>query len=232
MARNLLVALVLLSACSMPETGETTVCVSSDGAVLADDSEEFTFSVSGTMSAMGDATGFSSSLECYGTPERSFTVEGADGTAWTVAYAIRDESGASVTPTIEDEVQVGDAVNLTYRHIRSFGSASGFALSDERGLVAAVEQGTWGPALRAEDVPTVSVSSGGVVGETEEECGSLEHAEIVFADEVVAPFDSRRVMFDSPYEVWAVANTTWQRAECTDLAGDWMWAAFRTYWID
>lgn len=229
----------LLTGCGalVHEPGYTTACLSAPaGVVLASDSDETTFDVDGTLTAVDiDGGAFEDSFGCWETPELGFTVEDADGCQWTVGYGVTDGNGDLVAPMIQ--AVPGDEVHLTYRHIESWGRASGFVLEDEEGLVAAVEQGTWGPALRNEDLPGLTVSVGDEVYRTREECGTFAHHEIVFdgiEEEAVplVPFAHADVADTHPYGLYAASSTDLVDAQCTDVGGVWMWAAFRTYWQD
>ncbi|MFH1469626.1 MAG: hypothetical protein ABIO70_34895 [Pseudomonadota bacterium] len=230
-----LISLSSLAACAAdwqdaPE-GFASACLSGD---IPEDLYEqggASFTIDGTVIAEGEDTLPPEDLmECYGQRDRVLTLEDGDAGTWHVAFGITDPDDAMATPAMD--VVVGQEVHLLYRTVASFGTAQGFVLTDDDGLVAALESGTWGPALQDGDVPGLSVSDGEMMGTLESECGTEGHFAWSFAgDETVEvqPYGSGTVPIDGiDHLALAVANMQWQGdVLCTDLAGDQMWAVFR-----
>jgi hypothetical protein len=188
------------------------------------------FEIEGTVLSDEAGTPPASDMECYGERDRLLSIEEADGTVRVLSYGIADPDGGLETPALD--VTVGQQVSLLYRVVAEFGSAQGFVLSDADGLVAALESGTWGPALQDGDVPGLSVRDGNLMYTLEEECGTAGHFEWVFAGDeevVVEPYGPGSVSIGGAlFEAWAIANMQWQGdVQCTDLANDQMWAVFR-----
>jgi hypothetical protein len=230
----LLLPLLATVACDTPvlELGHATACLAGElpENLYEYDGDNLLFEIEGTV--VSDEAGAmpETTMECYWTVERVLTIEAGDGVTWSVGYGVEDPEGALVTPALD--VAPGDAVSLTYRSVQSFGSANGFVLEDEAGLVAALESGTWGPALEPGDVPGLNVSSGEMIGTQDSECGTEGHFAWAFeGDEPVEvdPFGEDTVTIGGQaYTAMAVANLQWQGdVQCTDLAGDEIWAVFR-----
>ncbi len=229
-----LVLLLPLAACEEiePTRGITSACLAGDlpENLYEYDGENMLFEVEGTV--LSDEAGAmpESNAECYWTQHRVLQIEDAEGVVWSVGYGIEEPNEADVTPALD--LTAGDSVSLTYRMVQSFGSAHGFVIEDDEGLVAALESGTWGPALEDGDVPGLTVQDGDLLNTLEAECGTEGHFQWVFEgdnDTTVAPYGLGDLSIGGvDYTAMAVANMQWQGdVLCTDLAGDQMWAVFR-----
>jgi len=230
----LLIALSPLVACDTPilEKGSGTSCLAGDlpENLYELDGDNWLFEVEGTVVSDAAEAMPETAMECYFTIDRVLTIEDAEGTLWSVGYGVEDPEGISDTPALD--VEVGETVSLTYRTVQSFGAANGFVLEDDDGLVAALESGTWGPALEAGDLPGFTVDSGEMIGTTDSECGTEGHFPWTFAGGTtvtVAPYSEDTVTIGgADYTAMAIANLQWQGdVLCTDLAGDEIWALFR-----
>ena len=223
--------LPLLAGC-LPEepgrgvlTAEPAACLSGP---LPIDGELGEVVVSGAAVAHGPVEGESleHGVRCDNARMLLSVDDGAD--VWTIGYGW-SEGGADVTPPMD--VTPGASVQLTFRHVRSFGDAAGFVLLQEGVLVAALEVGAWGPALRGADVPGVRASEGQVTGSERDACGRKVARQVLFdGDEQLAleAIDSAPLRIDgNPTTAWALASWGWENLECTDLAGELSWAVFR-----
>jgi hypothetical protein len=229
-----LLPFLALVACDTPviERGHATACLAGD---VADNLYELyetslLFEVEGTV--ISDEAGAmpETPMECYWTIDRVLTIEDAEGTTWTLGYGVADPDGEPVTFSLD--LEPGQSVSLLFRSVQQFGAANGFVLQDDDGLVAALESGTWGPALEASDVPGLRVKSGSMIGTIDSDCGTEGHFAWAFeADETieVEPFSHDAITIDGAvYSALAVANLQWQGdVQCTDLAGDGIWAVYR-----
>jgi hypothetical protein len=186
--------------------------------------------VSGTVVSDAAATdALDTPLSCYGTARRVLTLEDAEGGTWRFAYGIDDPADADATPAMR--VAAGDPVTVRYRAVLDFGSANGFVVTDDAGLVAAVEAGTWGNALQDGDVPGLTVAVGGAYGEVDTDCGRRVHDALVFAGDArvrLEPYAEGSVTVGgATVTAYAVAATRFEDVQCTDLAGTVSWAVFR-----
>jgi hypothetical protein len=229
-----LLPLLALSACIIPTPapGFGTACLGGDlpENLYEYDGDNLLFEIEGTVIDDGVGPMPETAMECYGTVHRVLQIEDDEGVVWSLGYGIEDALGGDRTPYML--VDPGQAVSLRYRTVQSFGSANGFVLEDEAGLVAALESGTWGPALEEGDVPGLAVSSGEQMTTVDSECGAEGHFAWSFeGDETleVQPYGERTLAIDGQdYSVFAVANLQWQgEVQCTDLAGTKIWAVFR-----
>jgi hypothetical protein len=230
----LLLPLLAAVACdpSMLEVGHATACLAGDlpENLFEYDGDNLLFEIEG--SVISDEAGAmpETAMECYWTIDRVLTIEDTEGVLWSVGYGVEDPDGNADTPALD--VEEGEAVSLVYRSVQSFGAANGFVLEDDDGLVAALESGTWGPALEDGDVPGLAVTSGDMIGTQDSECGTEGHFAWSFAGDdtvEVDPYGQDTVTIaGAPYTAMAVANLQWQGdVQCTDLAGDEVWAVFR-----
>ena len=230
----LLLPLLATVACELPvlELGHATACLAGElpENLHEYDGDNLLFEVEGTV--VSDEAGAmpETAMECYWTVDRVLTIEDTEGVQWSVGYGVETPEGVSDTPALD--VEVGEAVSLTYRTVQSFGAANGFVLEDDDGLVAALESGTWGPALEAGDLPGLTVTSGAMIGTQDSECGTEGHFAWSFAGDdtvEVDPYNQDTVTIGgAAYNAMAVANLQWQGdVQCTDLAGDEVWALFR-----
>jgi hypothetical protein len=230
----ILLPLLAMSACIIPTPapGFGTACLAGElpENLYEYDGDNLLFEIEGTVITDGTGPMPETAMECYGTVHRVLQIEDDEGVVWSLGYGIEDALGDDTTPSMP--VEPGQEVQLTYRTVQSFGSANGFVLEDEHGLVAALESGTWGPALEQGDVPGLTVTSGAQMTTVDSECGVEGHFAWSFAgDEVleVQPYGERTLAIDgSDFTVIAVANLQWQgQVQCTDLAGTEIWAVFR-----
>lgn len=233
-ALYLLIATSPLAACDTPvlERGRATACLAGDlPENLYDyDGDNLLFELEGTVISDAAEAMPETNMECYFTISRVLTIEDAEGTQWSLGYGVENPEGGDDTPALD--VDVGQSLSLTYRTVQAFGSANGFVLEDDEGLVAALESGTWGPALEDGDVPGLEVTSGAMIGTIDSECGTEGHFTWSFEGDSavdVDPYTQDTVTIGGAgYTAMAVANLQWQGdVQCTDLAGDEIWAVFR-----
>jgi hypothetical protein len=169
-------------------------------------------------------------LSCYGEAVRVLELTDGAGDTWRFAYGITDGDELDATPAMA--VVPGDDVSVHYRAVLDFGSANGFVVTDSSGVVAAVEAGTWGNALRDGDIPGLVVETGSVLGEVDGDCGPAIHRDLTFTGDAVsalAPYTVGSVSVGgASLDAYSVINTTFDdRVQCTDMAGTTSWAAFR-----
>ena len=234
MPRAALLLFLGLPACDLfgdgPFKGFASACL---GGALPEDLYEqggAVFEIDGTVVSDVEGEPPPSDVECYGERSRVLSIQDAEGAVWTLSYGIADPEGGLEALALD--VSAGQAVHLLYRLVAEFGSAQGFVLTDEDGLVAALESGTWGPALQDGDVPGLSVDDGIMFATTDEECGTAGHFQWIFSgdeDVEIEPYSLGSVPIDGvTYQAWSVANLQWQgQIQCTDTADDQMWAVFR-----
>lgn len=213
------------------EGGVTHVCL--DGPPSAADgmtSELGELRVSGTFVEVQEGPVGDFALHaCWMEVDQALVFTDGDGELWRVGFSLRDAAGQSTVPSLD--LVPGAEVALLVRLVQSFGVASGFAVTDDEGLVLAVEQGTWGPALLEGDLP-IAVDRGERVAVAPSDCGRQGEWELVFSgDEQLAlrPYGEASLAFEGrSYTAVAAVNTDWVgQVSCTDVAGNTSWALFR-----
>ena len=188
-SRSLLSLLLTFAGCGAidpPPTGvrsgEATACLGQtiEEAFPVAYVETPSWIVEGTVLSFGpvDAEIVDDLVACGPALSQVLRVETPDTIVWTLGFGVEDPAEGDVTDPLD--VAVGDAVSLTFRAVQSFGGAAGFVLTDGDGLVAALEVGTWGPALQAGDLPAHEVGSGALVIEEDDACGTVGHYETLF----------------------------------------------------
>jgi len=216
---------------SPPEPGWATTCLEGDVDQFdTGNFDTYAFDFSGTVVSDGPGNDIDSPLECYRDMARILEVDDGEGTVWRLGYAVQDADGQDTTP--EMDLAPGATVSVSFRSVQQFGAANGFVVQDESGLVAALESGTWGPALVPEDLEDLVVSSGEGVGTVEDQCGTLLRSEILFEGDdatSLTPYSTGPVtVAGNELQAMAVINESWQGdVLCTDLAGNLSWAVFR-----
>lgn len=216
---------------ALVQSAEPTACLTPPiGTTLETDGETHLVEVVGQITADRAAeTDPSAGVRCDGAV-RELEVSTPGGDEWVVGYGW-SEGGLDVTPRLG--VTPNSSVVLRFRWVTSFGDAAGFTLYEEDRLVAALDVGTWGPALTPDDLPPgVRVSQGRVTGSDRQDCGHRVARELVFeADETVTleAVDRAPIRVDGiPSDAWALGGWGWEEATCADLAGEFSWALWRT----
>jgi len=116
---------------------------------------------------------------CEAAPTRGIEIIDDNGDTWHLGVALTDEDGQRLdTPNL---AFTGRDVTLTYRYRKPWGDVSGYVLSDRDGLVAAADEGSWGGALRQDDVPGVSIRVGEeIIAQEETGCSTLVGYDLIF----------------------------------------------------
>ncbi len=220
--------LVLLAAGCVDtlDEGAVRICPGEEGATDTWSGGPGTeIAVEGTLVGLDDA-----STDC----ERSFTVQDADGQAWSFGVTLLDQDGAPVDPGGWDLVE-GDAVQVDWHGGITWGWEGGLVLRDDAGVVLAAETSALGDWLAPEDLDGLVVSTGDPAGRRSMDCGHLQGHRIVFEtdqDRVdLRPVDAAPLQLGGVVvDAWALASTEYVPGRnCTvlDLNGHQDWAAWR-----
>lgn len=188
-----------------------------------------TFEIDGVVTDLGpSASPIDDALHpVWGELEAGVELETEDGARYRVSWRFGDADGESWTQ--DPDLNLGDAVHLHFDSVQSWGTASGFVLTDAEGLVVALEDGSWGPALDPSAYP-VTVESGAVAGSDNDGCGRREQYELVFDDTLaLVPGESEVLWVDDEVAVtaWALSNYDWLTIRCTDTSDVDRWALTR-----
>jgi hypothetical protein len=159
-----------------------------------------------------------------GEATRTITIRADDAVEWKLGYRIEQgDPAVDATPTLQ--ALVGSRVRLVYRAVRSFGSAAGFVLSDDHGVVLAMDLATYGDPLKPDDVPGLTVADGTVLGTVKNDCFDRRNTALVFAGDTsaeVRPGDQAAVSIKGA-RYTALALFSFKAAgelRCTDIAGE------------
>lgn len=220
-------ALMVGEACTHgTEAGDTMTCLYADDVSVTDGAEA---NVDVTGEVIADEPWTDAGGWCSAVASRALTIDADNGVTYRLGYGMVD--GDLTDITLPMPVFSGDTVRLLFRHRRPFGEAAGFALSNDDGLIAALEMGTWGPGLQEGDIPGLTVSAGASVGTERTECGVKTFYELRFAgddDLRLAPVDHDAFTLDDQrYQAWAISRFEWPAdPKCEDLAGEELWAVW------
>jgi hypothetical protein len=219
---GLLFVLPFVACLPDPGDGRLDICLDDEAGGAAVDLE-----LDGVVGAIDGAT-----TQCAQST-RTITFEDGEGVTHTLGFSVFDADGADITPALD--LAPGATISVLYRYRLVFGSTAGVVVSDGEGLVAALEQGGWGGALQAGDVPGLDVSVGSeIVAEERTACEPKQGRELIFAaDETVTltPVASTDLTVDgTPATALALAAYEYSDGgSCSveDNTGFTTWAVYR-----
>ena len=108
----------------------------------------------------------------------SVTLTDESGTEHTVGLTVTGRGLTDITPSFD--VDLGDQVTLQHHYKMVWGSTEGFVLSDDDGLVMAMDEGNWGGALADADLDfSVNYSEEAFLRRTSE-CLSTDYFDVDF----------------------------------------------------
>lgn len=221
----MLIALLALSACDTDldnvfptgvDEGEVLVCWNGGRPTGSDLHVAMTGTVVGIDQNLGNCT-------------HSVTVEDEDGIQNTVGFTVFAEDGSDLTPELD--VTMGQQMALGYRYRMVWGDVSGFMLVDTVGMVAAVDEGTWGGAFEEGDVPDLTVRYGELIGKEATSCEPVEGYSVVFEadeDSEISPVGQGTVLYNGQeLTAFAVAGWKWGEGDGCDVSD----ATDRLAWV-
>ena len=209
--------------------GTATACLAGDGTVSREGTETQVFDLTGKVVSDEAASALTGDLHPCGPVSRVFTLLGSDGVSYKLGYGLWDAEETDITSPLD--VEVDAAVYLRFSSVQSFGEASGFVLQDADSVVGAVEDGTWGPALGAADFPGLTVDIGEFAGFGHNDCGDTRGSTLRFtgdAERELTPVEDKLITVDEKaYTAFAISAWDFTEYDCTDTAGETIWAVFR-----
>lgn len=234
MRHSILFPIALTFACA-PETdirsGEVSLCLTNNSGTMLNQTATAHWSGIGTITSTSELDGSAlPGLDCAEDAAYAVEIEEIDGTVWTLAYGVTDQTGAQVAPMLD--ITNGDTVNFLFRQKQASNiPARGFVVVDGDGLVAAIDNGISGGALKQEDIDGLSVNRGLDVGDNKEDCGMRSGSLIQFqGNETIAiePFSSSTLTIGSAsFEAYAVSAYYWTKDSCDENTDEFSWAIFR-----
>ncbi len=232
---RVLLAVAVISGCAAselpePERGSLAACLGGPDVVTGADGD-FDITVEGVVV---ERFAWDYNLAPCGGVEQGVQIEDAEGQIWSLGLGILDEDNKFVrTPRLAPK---GRQVSFTYRYRHPWGDVSGFVLSDVDGIVAVVEEGSWGGALREDDVPGLEVNAGKkIIAEEETDCAPLIGYDLHFkADShlTLPPVESEAIEIEGrPYVAHAISahedGIAENGCEIADTPGIFAWAITR-----
>ena len=207
--------------------GTSVVCLGTDAPV---DGDEEVFVVEGVVveDVASDAD-IGNVVGCQQDPARVLTIRDEDGNRWEVGYAWLDNDGWDMTPAVN--AYRGDRVELLVRPGASEGSmAAGFTLSDEAGVIYAMEAGHGEAGLAPGDFQGLDVGVGQQVGTVDNDCGEATSVALDFESSEDAltlyPGEDAGMVIEDSYFVTCNINSFETADDCND-GGEVSWVMFQ-----
>lgn len=227
------ILLIALTGCSeepAPTNGNIDACLGGPSAAAG--GEDLEVEISGTVTAIDGESPDMNLVGCAEAPSHTIEITDEAGDVWTVGLNITTED-TDRTPTFA--VAEGDVIDLTFREKLVWGTVAGFTLANEEGLIAAVEQGTWGGALNVDDTPGLEVSGGSDVINTEDtDCMPIETFSVIFSADTELELDPDNIetleLDGATYSAFAVASYDYgsgTNCQVSDSTGATAWAVYR-----
>jgi len=232
---RVLLAAAVISGCQAggdlqePELGSVHACLGGPDVVTGADGS-FDINVEGTVIERW-AWDFNLS-DCSGAIDRAVQIEDDNGDIWSLGIGLLDEDNDWVDSRLAPK---GRNVNFTYRYRHPWGDVAGFVLSDVDGIIMAADEGSWGGALRNEDVPGLKIYPGEeIVAEKETDCAPTVGFDMHFdadSDVIVPPVGSETIFIDGHrFEAHALdahEDAVTEGCSMPDTPGIFAWAITR-----
>ena len=209
----------LLTACTQeppPVAGSIQLCIPSD--LSPSMSTEEPISITGNLVDIREGS------ECAA--ELVFQTEDAEH---VVGYTILDPQGNDAT--FLPEWSSAEDVTLTTHIAASFGMSYGLVLEDESGIMMALDEGTWGGALRNAGLPFAVEQSEHDIGTVQEECASKTGYTFKIGEDHMAPFGVfDLVIEEQSFDFVAVSAIEYGpglSCSISDLSDEFAWGIFR-----
>ena len=154
---------------------------------------------------------------------QALSLRGDGGIDWKVGYQLqRGKPSVDVTPDLGP--LVGRRVRLLVRAVRGFGSAAAVVLSDDRGVIFAMDLAIWGDPFQSGDVPGLTLTDGAIAGRTRNDCFASRHHALIFGGDT--PVDvppGTEATFTLAGAAYTAVNLFNYQVDsdirCTDIAG-------------
>jgi len=226
-------SLLALTACKPAadiRSGELVMCLTNDGGAAVHSSATATWDVTGSVQNIAEGNGTANPmLDCADDAAYVIDIRESDGTTWSVAYGIIDQTGAQAAPA--PDLTTGDTINLMFQQVESLPPARGLVIIDGQGLVLAMDNGIAGGALDSDAIEGLMVRRGLDIGENKEDCGKRAGSQIEFrtgSTVSLEPFTVSKVQLNQDtFEVYAISSFYWPKAECDESIDEMAWAVFR-----
>ena len=146
-----------------------------------------------------------------------------------IGYSILDPEGND-TSFIPDWTSA-ENVTLSTHISFVFGMSYGLVLEDDSGIMLALDEGTWGGALKNAELPFEVGQSESEVGFIEEECMTKTGFALTIGDEELVPFGEFAIDIDGQdftfLSVSAIEYGPGQSCQISDMSDEFAWGIFR-----
>ena len=233
MRSNISLAFLALLGCKPAadiRSGELVMCLTNDGGAAVHPSASATWDVTGSVEQINELDGEANPmLDCAEDAAYSIDIRENDGTTWTVAYGITDQTGDQAAPA--PDLTTGDTINMMFQQVENLPPARGLVIVDGQGLVLAMDNGIAGGALAADAVEGLMVRRGLEIGQNKEDCGKRAGSQIEFRTGTTVSLEpytvSKVELKQETFEVYAISSFYWPKAECDESVDEMAWAVFR-----
>ena len=146
-----------------------------------------------------------------------------------VGYSILDPEGndASFIPSWTSAENVTLSTHISF----VFGMSYGLVLEDSEDILIALDEGTWGGALKNAELPFEIGQSESAIGSIEEECVTKTGFALTIGDEELVPFAQFNVTVDEQdftfLAVSAIEYGPGTSCEVSDMSNEFAWGIFR-----
>ena len=200
-----------------PVVGTIQLCISED-LQPSMETEEPIF-ITGDLLDIRESTG-----DCAA--ELVFQVEDAEH---IIGYSILDPEGND--STFIPEWNAAEEVTLSTHISFVFGMSYGLILEDSNGIMMALDEGSWGGALRDANLPFEVEQSESALGSNEGECVTTTGYALTIGEEEMAPFGEYDLDIEGQsftfFAVSAVEYGPGTSCEVSDMSDVFSWALFR-----
>jgi len=146
-----------------------------------------------------------------------------------IGYSILDPEGnaSSFIPSRTSAENVNLSTHISFE----FGMSYGLILEDSKGLLMALDEGTWGGALKDAELPFEVGQSESDIASIEEECMTKTGFALTIGDEELAPFGEFDITINEQYftfvAVSAIEYGPGHSCETSDKSDEFAWGIFR-----
>ena len=146
-----------------------------------------------------------------------------------IGYSILDPEGndASFIPSWTSAENITLSTHISF----VFGMSFGLILEDESGIILALDEGTWGGALKDAGLPFEVGQSESDIGSIKEECITKTGFALTIGDEELVPFGQFDIAIDEQdftfIAVSAIEYGPGQSCEVSDMSDEFAWGLFK-----
>jgi hypothetical protein len=153
----------------------------------------------------------------------------SEGVEHIVGYSILDPEGNDAT--FIPEWTSAENVTLSTHISFVFGMSYGLVLEDDNGIMMALDQGSWGGALKNAELPFVVEQSENDIGSIEDECMTKTGYTFKIGEDHMAPFGEFDLTIDEQdftfVAVSAIEYGPGQSCSISDMSDEFAWGIFR-----